>query len=208
MAPVPDQAAEAHFDLCIGNGDMRLKLAEATLVLSDEGISYTLDERSGLRPYAQLRSVRLQALPGGKNSPWEAMIELAFERGKPLHVQSSAPWGGDDPKRDTDFIAFVEELHRRIPTDDAKRIKFLRGISEGRHQFMFAVWIIFLLIFGGAGLFILVKTLGGTIPFFEALGPLAGLVAFGIWIYRAVEKNRPGQYQPQQLPRELYPEKA
>jgi hypothetical protein len=208
MAPDPDKAAEARFDLCIGNGDMRLKLAEATLVLSDEGISYTLDERSGLRPFSQLQSIRLQAVPGGKNSPWEALIELTFDRGKPLHVQSSAPWGWDDPKRDTAFIAFVEELHRRIPPDDARRIKFLRGIPEGRHQFMVATLIVFLLIFGGAGLFILVKMLGGTIPFFEAIGPLAGLVAFGIWIYHAVEKNRPGAYLPQQLPRELYPEEA
>lgn len=196
---------EAHFDLAVSDGGMRLKLAEARLTLSDEGISYALDERSGLRAYANLRSVRMQAVHGAKNSPWEAMIELAFDRGKPLFVHSSSPWGANDPGRDPIFIAFVEELHRRIPAADAARIRFLRGIPEGRHKFMLGVLVLFLAIFGAAGLWILAKTADGTIPFLEALFPMAGLIGFGAWIWQSVEKSRPGAYSPDRLPRDLFP---
>jgi len=196
---------ETHFDLAISDGGMRLKLAEARLTLSDEGISYTLDGRAGLRAYANLRSVRIQAVHGGKNSPWEAMIELVFDRGKPLYVHSSSPWGANDPARDPVFIAFVEDLHRRIPATDAARIQFRRGIPEARHQFMFGILVIFLAVFGGAGLWILAKTADGTIPVLEVLFPLAGLVGFGIWIWVSIEKSRPGIYSPDRLPRDLFP---
>jgi hypothetical protein len=198
-------SSDTHFDLAISDGGMRLKLAEARLTLSDDGISYTLDGLSGLRAYANLRSVRMQAVHGGKNSPWEALIELVFDRGKPLVVHSASPWGGDDPARDPVFIAFVEELHRRIPTQDAARIRFLRGVSEGRHKVMEAVWIVFLAVFGGAGALILYKTLDGTIPVLEMLFPVAGLVGFGFWIHQSIEKAKPGDYRPDALPRDLFP---
>ncbi len=196
---------EAHFDLAISDGGMRFKLAEARLTLTDEGIDYTLDGRTGLRPFSNLRSVRMQAVHGGKNSPWEAMVELSFASGKPLVVHSASPWGGDDPARDPVFIAFVEELHRRIPAQDAARIRFLRGASEGRHKVMEAVWIVFLAVFGGAGALILYKTLDGTIPVLEMLFPVAGLVGFGFWIHQSIEKAKPGVYRPDALPRDLFP---
>jgi hypothetical protein len=198
-------SSEAHFDLAISDGGMRLKLAEARLTLSDEGISYTLDDLAGLRTYANLRSVRMQAVHGGKRSPWEAAIELVFDRGKPLFVHSSSPWGANDPGRDPVFIAFVEELHRRIPAADAARIRFLRGIPEGRHQAMLGILVVFLIVFGGAGLWILAKTADGTIPVLEVLFPLAALIGFGAWIYQSVHKSRPGVYSPDRLPRDLFP---
>lgn len=196
---------DAEYELAVSDGGMRLKLAEARLTLNDEGISYTLDERSGLRAFSNLRSVRMQAVHGGKNSPWEAMVELSFASGKPLCVHSSSPWGGDDPARDPVFIAFVEELHRRVPAADAARIRFLRGVSEGRHKVMEAVWILFLAIFGGAGALIFYKTLDGTIPVLEMLIPVAGLVGFGFWIHQSIEKSKPDVYRPDALPRDLFP---
>ncbi|PZN99779.1 MAG: hypothetical protein DCF30_11060 [Hyphomicrobiales bacterium] len=204
MEPVA-QKADAHFDLAISDGGLRLKLAEARLTLSDEGISYTLDGRSGLRTFSNLRSVRMQAVHGGKRSPWEALIELSFGAGMPLLVHSSSPWGGNDPARDPVFIAFVEELHRRIPAVDAARIRFLRGIPEGRHMVMKFAFVVFLIVFGGAGALILFKTADGTIPVLAMLGPMAGLVAFGAWMYHSIEKSRPGVYTPDALPRDLFP---
>jgi hypothetical protein len=199
--------APADYDLAIGDGSMRLKLAEARLTLSAEGISYALDGREGLRPYSQLRSVRIQAVNGGTNSPWEAMIELVFDRGSPLPVHSSSPWGVDDPNRDPVFIAFVENLHRRIPQQDAARIRFLRGVPEGRHQVLQITLVFFLVVFGGAGSFILLKTAGGSIPITKMLFPMLGLIGFGVWIWHSVEKSKPGTYRPDRLPTDLFPER-
>lgn len=199
--------APADYDLAIGDGSMRLKLAEARLTLSDEGIRYALDGRDGLRPYSQLRSVRIQAVHGGENSPWEAMIELVFDRGGPLQVHSSSPWGANDPNRDPVFIAFVEDLHRRIPPQDAARIRFLRGVPEGRHQVLQITLVFFLVVFGGAGGFILLKTAGGSIPIAKMLFPMLGLIGFGVWIWHSVEKSKPGTYRPDRLPTDLFPER-
>lgn len=199
--------APADYDLAIGDGSMRLKLAEARLTLSDEGIRYALDGRDGLRPYSQLRSVRIQAVNGGTNSPWEAMIELVFDRGAPLQVHSSSPWGVNDPNRDPVFIAFVEDLHRRIPLKEAARIRFLRGVPEGRHQVLQITLVFFLVVFGGAGGFILLKTAGGSIPIAKMLFPMLGLIGFGVWIWHSVEKSKPGTYRPDRLPTDLFPER-
>lgn len=204
MEPAAD-SSEAHFDLAISDGGMRLKLAETRLTLCDEGIGYTLDDRTGLRAFSNLRSVRIQALHGGRRSPWEAAIELVFDRGRPLFVHSSSPWGANDPARDPIFIAFVEELHRRIPAADAARIRFLRGIPEARHQAMLGLLVVFLIVGGGAGLWILTKTADGTIPVLEVLFPLAALIGFGAWIYQSMHKSRPGVYSPDRLPRDLFP---
>lgn len=202
-----EHRAPADYDLAISDGAMRLKLAEARLTLSDEGIRYALDGRDGLRPYSQLRSVRIQAVNGGKSSPWEAMIELVFDRGNPLQVHSGSQWGADDPARDPVFIAFVEDLHRRIPPQDAARIRFLRGGPEGRHRVLQIALVIALIVFGGAGGFILLKMAGGTIPVAEMMLPMLGLIGFGVWLWHSVEKSKPGTYRPDRLPRDLFPER-
>lgn len=204
MEPAAD-SSEAHFDLAISDGGMRLKLAETRLTLCDEGISYTLDDRTGLRAFSNLRSVRIQALHGGRRSPWEAMIELVFDRGRPLLVHSSSAWGANDPARDLVFIAFVEELHRRIPSADAAHIRFLRGIPEGRHNALLGILILFLAAAVVGGLWFLVKTADGTIPVFEILFPIVALIGFGAWIWQTIEKGRPGLYSPERLPRDLFP---
>jgi len=200
----PREAAD--YDLAVGDGAMRLKLAETRLTLSDEGIRYALDGRDGLRSYSQLRSVRIQAIHGAKGTPWEAMIELAFDRGLPLQVHSGTPLGGNDPERDPVFIAFVEDLHRRIPPQDAARIRFLRGVPEGRHHVLQIALVIVLIVFGGAGGFILLKTAGGSIPVVEMLFPMLALIGFGMWVWHSVEKSKPGTYRPDRLPRDLFPE--
>lgn len=204
MTSNPPRAPEARFDLCINGGSFRFKQAEATLVLSDEGVSYTLDGRSGLRPYARLKRIRLQAVHGGRNSPWEALVQLEFASGRPLNVFSTGPFGADDPVRDKAFIGFVEELHRRLSAEDRTRIEFLRGIPPGSHRVLVGV-MIFFFVFGVAGLFILTKTMSRDIPVVAVLGPMAALAGIGIWVASSVNRNKPGRYDPERLPRELYP---
>lgn len=135
------------------------------------------------------------------------MIELVFDRGPPLQVHSGTPLGGNDPERDPVFIAFVEDMHRRIPAQDAARIGFLRGVPEGRHRVLQVALIVFLVVFGGAGGFILLKTAGGTIPVVEMPFPMLALIGFGVWIRHSVETSKPGTYRPDRLPTDLFPER-
>jgi hypothetical protein len=206
MDPAPAPAPDARYRLCVGNGSVRLKQAETELTLSGEGIAYELDGRSGLRSFADLRGVRLQAVNGGPRSPWEAMAELSFASGRPLFVYSSSPWGVDDPARDEIFIAFIQDLHRRLVAGSHAHVSFRRGIPETRHRFMIVVAMIAAIVFGGAGIMVLYIGLSGKAGFFEIVGPLFGLGAFGIWIWRSVERTAPGHYDPRQLPRDVFPE--
>ena len=206
MQAAPALPDETRYNLCVGNGAARLKLAETELTLSEDGISYELDGRSGLRPFANLTSVRLQSVNGGPRSPWEALAELTFSSGRPLFVHSSSPWGVDDPLRDTTFIAFIEDLHRRLVAGGHGHVAFRRGIPEGRHRFLIVVALIAAVVFGGAGLMVLYIGLSGKAGFFEIIGPLIGVGGLGFWIWGSVVKSAPGRYDPRHLPRDVFPE--
>lgn len=206
MQVEPAPLDETRYTLCVGDGAARLKLAETELTLSDEGIAYELDGRSGLRPFAKLTSVRLQAVNGGPRSPWEALAELTFSAGRPLFVHSSSPWGVDDPQRDTAFVAFIEDLHRRLVAGGPSHVAFRRGIPEGRHRGLIVVAFIAAVIFGGAGLMVLYIGLSGRAGFLEVAGPLFGLGGFGFWIWNSVVRSAPGAYDPRHLPRDVFPE--
>ena len=206
MQAEPAPSNETRYTLCVGDGAARLKLAEAELTLSDDGIAYELDGRSGLRRFADLRSVRLQAVNGGPRSPWEALAEMTFAAGLPLVVHSSGAWGTDAPERDGIFIAFVEDLHRRLVAGGHGHVAFRRGIPEGRHRFLIVVALIAAVVFGGAGLMVLYIGLSGRAGFFEVIGPLIGVGGFGFWIWGSVVKSAPGSYDPRHLPRDVFPE--
>lgn len=206
MQAAPAPADETRYTLCVGNGAAQFKLAEAELTLSDEGIAYELDGRSGLRLFAKLLGIRLQAVNGGPRAPWEALAELTFSGGRPLFVHSSSPWGVDAPERDTVFIAFVEDLHRRLVAGGHGHVAFRRGIPERRHRVLIGVALVAAVAFGGAGLLVLYIWLSGKAGFLEIAGPLAGLGGFGFWIWKAVARTAPGNYDPGRLPREVFPE--
>jgi len=206
MEPARAPATQTSYRLCVGTGQVRVKHAESELALSDEGIAYELEGRGGLRSFTDLRGVRLQAVNGGPRAPWEALAELTFARGLPLFVYSSGSWGTDDPERDAVFVAFLEDLHRRLLAGEHHQVVFRRGISESRHQVMIVVTILAAILFGGAGLLVLYIGLSGKAGFFEVLGPLIGLIGFGMWIWRSLERTAPGSYDPRQLPRDVFPE--
>ncbi|CAH1681254.1 conserved hypothetical protein [Hyphomicrobiales bacterium] len=206
MQAAPAPADEMRYTLCVGNGTARLKLAETELTLNDEGIAYELDGRSGLRPFAKLLALRLQAVNGGPRAPWEALAELSFSGGRPLFVHSSSPWGVDDPQRDAVFIAFIEDLHRRLLAGGHGQVAFRRGIPEGRHRFLVGVALVAAILFGGAGLLVLYIWLSGKAGFLEVAGPLVGLGGFGFWIWNSVARTAPGSYDPGSLPRDILPE--
>jgi len=207
MLAEPARSSEPRsYDLCVRSDSFRLKHAEVAVTVSDEGIAYELEGRRGLRAFGELESVRILAQSGGENSPWESIIELKFRSGRPLTIHSTSPWGVDDPTRDVAYIAFVEDLHRRIPETERGRIRFLRGASEGRYRFMVGVFVFFLLFFGGAGLFVLSAGPSERSSWLKVLGVLTGIVVFGYAFAQVLRKNTPGTYDPARLPRDIFPE--
>lgn len=211
MGTAPSQAAgavqePASYHLCARRSGLRLKLAEIALTLSDTSISYVIDGQTHEWPYSRLRSIRLQAVPGGRNAPWEATTCLDFGGGHLLYISSANAWGNDDKARDGSFIGFMEDLHRRLSPEDMARISFRRGLDDTNYAVIVVAALVFALIFGGGALFILLYVLRGTIPLLQGLVPIVGILGMGFWMYAIVARNRPGPYNPRRLPRELYPE--
>jgi hypothetical protein len=199
MDPMPPARDEARFDLCIGRAGRFAKRTETTLVLTDEGIDYRLDSRSGLRPYAGLKVIQIQIT--SPEPHLAALVQLHFARGWPLVVHSSMPDGGMSPERSRTFVAFLTELHRRLAPQDRARIAFRSGVSRIRH----IVLSVGAVMIAAPVVFLLLLTLLGRVPIAEAIWPLipAGLLAAG-FIKLAIW-TRPGTYSPDRLPDGLLP---
>lgn len=206
MQAAPGPGSATRYRLRADAGGVRFKQGETELTLSDEGIAYELDGRSGLRRFADLRGVCLQAVSGGQRSRWEALAELTFAAGLPLIVHSSGAWGVDEPERDRSFVAFVEDLHRRLLAGGHGHVAFRRGIPEGRHRFLIGFVLLATVIFGGAALFALSIGLSGRAGFLEVAVPLFVLGGFGAWMWISVARSAPGTYDPRRPPRDVLPE--
>lgn len=131
MKPGPAAPDEARYDLCIGQPGRFAKRSDATLRLTDEGIDYALDGRSGLRPYAGLKALRIQLFSPAPHL--SALIQLDFIKGWPLVVHSSTLDGQIAEGRSRAFVDFLADLHRRLSPQDRARIVFRRGFSPVRH---------------------------------------------------------------------------
>lgn len=197
MEPVPPARDQARFDLCVRRDGSILKRTPTTLVLSDAGIDYAIDGRSGLRPYSGLRSIRIQLTSPAPHL--SARVQLDFARGRPLFVYSHTPEGEISPEQSRVFVAFLTELHRRLGPQDRARIDFRSGVSPIRHKLLLACS----LVIAVPVVVMLVLALFGQVPIGKVVWPLVpgGLLAAGL--VKAALWSRPGTYEPDRLPEGL-----
>jgi len=199
MEPGSAAPDEVRYELCIGQPGRFAKRSDATLRLTDDGIDYALEGRSGLRPFAGLRAVRIQLFSPAPHL--SALIQLDFIKGWPLVVHSSTLDGQISEERSRRFVAFVADLHRRLTPQDRARIVFRRGFSPARHLVIaVAAMVIAVPTFG-----LLLMALIGQVPIGTAVWPgipggllAAGFLKLAFW-------SRPGSYEPERLPDGLRP---
>lgn len=186
---------ETRYEFAIKGDGPHVLLTDAELIVSDQGVSYALKGRSGLRAFSGLEAIRLQLLAA---RPWMGVIELKFVRGPSLFVYSKLQAGGVQ-ERNKAFAAFVRDLHQRLSPDDRKRIAFRRGISPVRH------WVVIggTTVFAGVMVFLLGAALAGKVSLREILFPLIGCGVFTAGFCGLIATTRPGVYDPENLPRDL-----
>lgn len=199
MEPGPAAPDEARYDLCIGQPGRFAKRSDATLRLTDAGIDYALDGRSGLRPYAGLKALRIQLFSPAPHL--SALIQLDFIKGWPLVVHSSTLDGQIAEGRSRAFVDFLADLHRRLSPQDRARIVFRRGFSPVRHL----VITIGAVVIAAPTFGLLLLALLGQVPIGKAIWPgipgallAAGFLKLAFW-------SRPGSYDPERLPDGLWP---
>jgi hypothetical protein len=199
MDPLQTSNEETRFLLWISSAGHALATpAETDLVLSDDGISYALDGRSGKRPYTGLTGIRLQLL---SPTPWIVLAQLDFLKGRPLFVYSRRPGHETSRERDRDFVGFIGDLHRRLTLEDRARVAFRRGLSPLRHKII----IVCAAIFAAMPLTLLGLALAGKASLSAMFWPLfsSGLLAAGM--ANLVRTTWPGSYDPEHLPSDLVP---
>jgi hypothetical protein len=186
---------DARYEFAIkGNGPIFF-LTDSELVLSDEGVSYALKGRSGLRGFSALIGVRLQLLA---TSPWMGVAELQFMRGPSLFVYSKVQTGAVR-ERNQAFAAFVRDLHQRLSADDKKRIAFRRGISPVRHRILIGGTA----IFAAPLVFLLGAAVVGRVSLEDVIFPLVGCAIFSAGFFGQIAMTRPGTYDPDNIPSDL-----
>lgn len=187
---------ENRYELPIKGSGPFFRLTDAELVISDKGVSYALNGRSGLRPFAGLRHVRLQLL--SPYPSWMAVLEMRFMRGEPLFVYSKVR-AGQQQQRSEAFTAFVTDMHGRLSADDKKRIVFQRGISPARHRLVIgctAIFAVVLVLLAGIAL-------AGRASFTDVLVPMIGCSVFVAGFCNLIITTRPGAYDPDNIPDDL-----
>ena len=196
----PPQPVE--YPLYFVDGDMGLywSLDTRGVRLDASGISFTSERETRTIGIGEIRSIRLQTTFAEANETGIGICQIQFRHYRKLTVYSGDCYGRFDADQRQHYIDFVQDLHRRIPARDRKRIAFLAGLSETRHMVVSAAMIAGAVLFGLLPAFLLLSY-----PSFETLGIAAtagGLVYAG---WRNWTKNRPGRYSPGQVSDDLLP---
>ena len=199
--PAPDERWFAPLSI----GDPGSLLAgRGEMAVGTEGLAWRRAGRTERRRHADISGIRLgrQHLQG----VCHAGCVLRFSDGTAVQVRNTSPAGMTDTDIEDAYRRFVLALHEALPAHDARRIRFLRGASEGRHRV--ARVVASALVTGAVGLFgwlILRNLAEARVPWLDLLGVAAGAAVFLGVLVRHVEETRPGRYDPKRLPPDLLP---
>ncbi|KQZ00229.1 hypothetical protein ASD45_04685 [Pseudolabrys sp. Root1462] len=173
--------------------------APFTFRLTADGLAYQAGRRKGTVPYRDIRRVRLSFKPASMQS--RRLVTEIWADGTPKLQVVSSTWKSmmEQVRQDRDYSAFLTELHRRIAAAGTGT-RFERGSVP-------------LLYWPGLVLFVAVGlSLAALVVRGLQSGTIAGaafVAAFlALFLWQGgnfLRFNRPGVYQPDDLPRDLVP---
>lgn len=168
--------------------------------LSDDGIDWVAGVRSGCVPYRDIRHLRMSYRPTSMQSH-RFITELWAKDATKLQIASTS-WKSmtEQQRLDQPYSAFVRELHRRIAATPT-RVRFERGSSP-------LLYWPSLLVFVAVGLglaALVVRALQ-----FATYGGAALVSAFLVlFLWQGgnfIQRNRPGVYSANELPKDVMPQ--
>ena len=167
--------------------------------LSDDGIDWAAGLRSGHIPYRNIRILRMSYRPTSIQSQ-RFVTELWAEDAPKLKINSSS-WKSmvEQERLDQSYSAFVRELHLRI-SNVTTSARFKQG---NRPLIYWPSLVVFVVVaLGLAGLITRALQIG-------ASGGAAFVGAFlALYLWQGgnfLRRNRPGEYCPDALPKEVMP---
>jgi hypothetical protein len=167
--------------------------------LGDDGLQWRMAGRSGVWPYAAIRSIRLSYRPVSMQAR-RFRADVEAEPGKRL-VLLSTSWqtAALMAPQDRDYRAFIVELHRRMAAAGSTA-KLAGGLKP--RLYTAAMVLVMLVVLAMAGLFIRAAWTGQ----WAGMLFLVGFAALFAWqIGGFVRRNRPQAYTFDRLPAALLP---
>ena len=167
--------------------------------LSDDGIDWVAGVRSGHIPYRNIRFLRMSYRPTSIQSQ-RFVTELWAEGAPKLKINSSS-WKSmiEQERLDQSYSAFVRELHLRI-SNMAASTRFKQG---NRPLIYWPSLVVFVAVaLGLAGLIARALQIGAS----GGAAFVSAFLALYLWqVGNFLRRNRPGEYRPGALPKEVMP---
>jgi hypothetical protein len=165
--------------------------------LSDDGIDWAAGVRSGHIPYGNIRILRMSYRPTSMQSQ-RFVTELWAEGAPKLKINSSS-WKSmvEQERLDQSYSAFVRELHLRISNVTASA-----RFKQGSRPLIYWPSLVVFVAVALAGLITRALQIG-------ASGGAAFVGAFlALYLWQGgnfLRRNRPGEFCPGALPKEVMP---
>ena len=167
--------------------------------LRPDALEWRTGWRDGRVPYGRIKRVRLTYRPATMQS-WRFLTEIWPSDGPKLLIVSTS-WRGllEQAAQDTDYGAFVRELHRRIAGAGSPA-----AFDAGSPAIFYWPGAV---VFLGVALALAALTVRAL-----QIGPLAGAAVVGgflaLFLWQSGNyfwRNRPGRYRPEAVPDHLVP---
>jgi hypothetical protein len=171
--------------------------APFTFRLTEQGLAYQAGRRAGVVALRDIRRIRLSFKPASMQSR-RYMTEIWADGAPKLQIVSST-WKSmmEQVRQDSEYSAFLAELHRRIEASGARPL-YERG----------SVPLLYwpgLALFGAVALSLAALTVRG-LQSGAMAGALFVLLFLLLFLWQGgnfFRRNKPGVYQPDDLPRDL-----
>jgi hypothetical protein len=134
----PNQPRE--YTLCYREGVVRvfLRMDDRPILLAENGLQWsTPDSPMQRSTFENIVRIRLVVGSDGDGDLIGSCI-IHFKNGRMLTVMSGNNWGVCDPKKAELYRQFVQDLHRRLRTEDSSRIEFVAGQTEASRPSSFS----------------------------------------------------------------------
>jgi len=167
--------------------------------LTSSAINWVVGTRSGSVPFTQLRRLRMSYRPSSMQSH-RFVTELWAEGSPRLQIVSSS-WKSmvEQERLDSDYSAFIGELHRRV-----SRVNGSAQFERGNSPLVYwpGVVVFVAVAFGLAALIARALQTGAT----TGAAMIGVFLVLYLWqIGNFFRRNRPGTYQPDALPADVMP---
>src|SRR5664279_213728 len=167
--------------------------------LTGDGLEWTVGRRSGRIPFGAVRRLRMSFKPA--NMQWQRFLTEVWADGTPKLEIVSTSWKSlvEQERLDQRYTAFVTELHRRIALAAAPA-----RFERGRSPFLYWPSLIVFAVVALVAAMLIVRALQS-----DAKGGAAFIAVFlALFLWQGgkyFRLNRPGVYDPIDLPIQLLP---